>query len=321
MTDALQVCALYIATFAARDDVYSAWTPDGWRPRRETLTPEIVHAALSRRGPTISGYFPNSDNTTHVAALDLDLEDGLSRARRIGAAMREDNVPVAIEPSRRGAHLWLVMDDVTSARIVRRAIWTYLDTAGVPRDPKIEIRPVSDRLEDDSIGMALRLPLMPHPTTKQQFRLSDPDGKLLGERVSDVLQAVELAPVGKIVAAAERYVPPADYRAVPENWKPPLAPGSSRAEEESVTDVLASVWGVVGAVPGRSIKCPAHDDRSPSLSILPDDRRVICHSPSCELNNDGHGVGSYQLRKIWFGREAERRVIEAPGSETETPSN
>jgi hypothetical protein len=36
----------------------------------------------------------------------------------------------------------------------------------------------------------------------------------------------------------------------------------------------------------------------PSLSILKDDQRVICFSPSCVLNNNGHGRGTYELTKM-----------------------
>lgn len=48
----------------------------------------------------------------------------------------------------------------------------------------------------------------------------------------------------------------------------------------SVSDALAAL-GVKNARPGRTVRCPAHSDRSASLSILRDDRRAICRSASC----------------------------------------
>lgn len=300
--DPLQVCAMYRATFVARTDVYSQWTPDGWRPVRSELTPEVIYAALTRQASSLSGYFPGPDNRTHVAALDLDLDDGLALGQRIAFRMRADGVPAYVEPSRRGSHLWVVIDLPLSARVVRRALWTWMSEADVARDPKIEMRPVADSLEGDSIGMCLRLPLMPHPVTGQQFRLAAPDGTVLGTRVSEVLLAIDVAPAAKFTAAAERYVPVLDPRLLTPRDRPPRPPGAANAVDESISDILRDLWGVPNAVPGRSVRCPAHDDRSPSLSILPDDRRVICHAPACDLHNDGHGVGTYQLRKIWFSR-------------------
>lgn len=44
--------------------------------------------------------------------------------------------------------------------------------------------------------------------------------------------------------------------------------------------------GVLNAKPGRTVRCPAHDDKHASLSILPDDRRAICKG-SCEWAGRG----------------------------------
>ncbi len=44
--------------------------------------------------------------------------------------------------------------------------------------------------------------------------------------------------------------------------------------------------GVLNAKPGRTVRCPQHDDRAASLSILPDDKRAICKG-SCEWSGRG----------------------------------
>jgi len=64
----------------------------------------------------------------------------------------------------------------------------------------------------------------------------------------------------------------------------------------SITDVLSS-YGVQAA-PGRSVRCPKHDDSSPSLSISKDNGRAYCFNQDCELWHDGYGVDSYELNKI-----------------------
>ena len=66
--------------------------------------------------------------------------------------------------------------------------------------------------------------------------------------------------------------------------------------EHTITDVLNSFG--YHAVQGRSVKCPAHDDSSPSLSISKDNGRAYCHNQSCALWHDGYGVDAYELNKI-----------------------
>lgn len=70
-------------------------------------------------------------------------------------------------------------------------------------------------------------------------------------------------------------------------------PAEEFNEEHTVTAVL-SMFGI-SAAPGRNIPCPAHDDSSPSLTIMRHDRRVFCHNPSCVLYGNGHGEGAYGL--------------------------
>jgi len=49
------------------------------------------------------------------------------------------------------------------------------------------------------------------------------------------------------------------------------------------------------AVPGRSVRCVWHDDKRPSLSVMRDDRRVYCHSPSCWAHNGGQGRDAWDI--------------------------
>jgi len=49
------------------------------------------------------------------------------------------------------------------------------------------------------------------------------------------------------------------------------------------------------ARPGRALRCPFHDDRHPSLSLLRDDRRAFCHVANCWANNNGRGRDAWDL--------------------------
>jgi hypothetical protein len=61
-----------------------------------------------------------------------------------------------------------------------------------------------------------------------------------------------------------------------------------------VSEVLRRDYGIE-ARPGRAVRCPFHEDRHPSLSVLPDDRRAYCHAPTCWANNDGRGRDAWDL--------------------------
>ena len=69
--------------------------------------------------------------------------------------------------------------------------------------------------------------------------------------------------------------------------------------------VLVREFGLARATPGSTVRCPgpAHrnGDRSPSLSILRDDRRAYCHMPGCVFNCDGHGVDAFDIDRIARG--------------------
>jgi hypothetical protein len=69
-------------------------------------------------------------------------------------------------------------------------------------------------------------------------------------------------------------------------------------ETVTVSEVLARDFGVPNAAPGRTVRCPRHDDRHPSLSVFPDDRRAMCHSAGCVLNGDGRGHDAWGLARL-----------------------
>ncbi len=297
-----QVCNYYRGLWFARSDLYSHWTPEGWRPVREPVSTEAIYAGLTKTGPSLSGYFPNVDNTSHVGALDLDRDDGLDLAYRIAQTLAGAGATAYVERSRRGAHLWLVADALLPAKVWRRGLAVAIEAAGIAPDPKIEVRPEGDLPDAEGFGKALRLPMMPHPVAGTAWPLKTATGEPLGTSIREVLLAVEETRGEVIIELAEQWQPPLDPRALDRAYRTPRVRGS---EGESITAILADLWGVVGITPGgKAFKCPAHDDHNPSCHVLPDDRRVICFNPACEFNNDGRGLGSYQLRKAAAARQA-----------------
>jgi len=288
------IASVYIGYFAARDDAYNAWSGEHWFCKREPLTPAVVVDAF-RRNLGIGAYMQRPDGLTHVCAVDFDTDDGWQRARVLRDVMDGHGAFAYIEPSRRGAHLYSVLDDAIPARTVRRALRGFLGEALIDdRDPKVELRPSHDEIKPEGFGSPIRMPTMPHPKTGKRYPLCGPDDRPLGAKLSDILLRIEWASAAAFIEMAAKV--PIDPALLDRAYRRPTV---LRPEDppDSVSLVLGHFWGTQ-AVPGRTIRCPLHDDRSASLSVLADDQRAICKSPSCDLNNGDHGVGPGQLRRL-----------------------
>ena len=293
--DPAQVAGYYAVQFAARTDVYSHWTDGGWRPVREPLTAEIVIAGLAGTGPSISGYLIAPGSTSHVVALDFDTDEGVEQATRLARTMAADDLFGYVETSRRGAHLWCVLDQTLPAVAIRQSLKGLLQSVGLDGNPKIELRPGSNSLPDGGLGHCLRMPLMPHPVTGKSGRLTDANGDVIGRTLAEILLNIEWTPSSRLLPWAGRWKrPPVDF--IPADHRMDHAPFPE--DTSTASELLRDLWGAQNALPGRTVRCPAHEDKMPSLSILRDDKRAICKSPSCILNNSDHGRGTYELRKL-----------------------
>jgi hypothetical protein len=290
----LQVADYYVGLFADRRDVYSAWTPSGWRPVREPLTPEIALAGLSGTGPSISGYMIAPGNTSHLLAMDFDTDNGWDQGIRLASFMATNGLPAYVETSRRGSHLWCILDAVAPAVAIRAAARGLMQSSGLPDDPHIEVRPGSDTIGEGGLGHALRLPTMPHPKTGKRGALHTPDGERLKGSLATILLEIEYASSPALLRWGDKWKRP-PVKHLPAEYR---AAGDYPEETSTASEILRELWGVQNAAPGRSVKCPAHEDKMPSLSILRDDRRAICKAGHCVLNNDDRGRGTHELRTL-----------------------
>jgi hypothetical protein len=218
---------------------------------------------------------------------------------QLATFMFEDGLPSFVETSRRGAHLWCVLDRVSPAVAIRAAARGLLQEAGLPSDDDhIEIRPGSDVLTDGGLGHALRLPLMPSPKTGRRGKLLDASGNPIPGTLAEILLTHEEASAEQLLAWGSRWrrppiSPPPTYR----------NPTDYPEDDASASELLRTLWGAVGAIPGRVFSCPAasyhaHGDVHKGCRVFPDDRRVLCHKSGCVLNNDGRGRGTWELRTL-----------------------
>lgn len=290
--------------FAARHDAY---VRDSRAHIPEPLTVEVVAAAFGG-GFSVSGYMSHRPtegvpDTTHIGAIDFDMTDGLDRARAVRALLRTHDVGSLVVGSRRGAHLWVTFDPVSSS-LVRRALRAGLKLAGAD-DPKAEVFPKASR-SLWGVG-ALRMPLMRHPKSGVRYPAYGPRDEPL-DRLQDVLLAFPQTTVEALRAFAgsgeSHSLPPAatdGYR---------LLRRASSDSQPRASALLAMI-GVTG-LPGRSVRCPFHDDQHASLSIADDDLRVWCKSPECPLYTErGMGIGSIALEAL-MRKEPPRASVRPP---------
>jgi len=303
--DPVAVATYYVALFAPRVDAYSAWTPKGWRPVRQELTPQVALAGLTKKGPAVSAYMIDTESESHVLAYDFDTDDGMDQAFVLASVIQDLGGAAWVESSRRGAHVWCPLQRPMPAKMIRRAARSFLESA-LPEDaadPHIEVRPGSDTIAEGGLGHPLRMPCMPHPKTGKTGIMYSAARARLGPTLAAILlEMTNTTPAALIEKRSTMWSP--TIKGLPKVYRTTYQPDTEDPyEDASASDILLSLWGVQNARPGKAVRCPAHDDRNPSLSILRDDKRAICKTPGCILNNDDHGRGTYELTQLAPGGE------------------
>jgi hypothetical protein len=107
-------------------------------------------------------------------AIDGDYQDSLSDLLKLRFYLRQDGVESALENSRRGGHLWVLMAEPLPARQCRIYVCGLALRLGIPlkggrqRDG-IEVFPKHDALKPGRYGNAIRGPLGIHRGAGQRF--------------------------------------------------------------------------------------------------------------------------------------------------------
>ena len=213
---------------------------DGWRHAKRQLTIEELDRALSGR-QSLGIDATDADGLSRWLCLDADDEDGRRGLHLLAHGLNPDTS--LFEISRRGAHLWWFCPPTPWHQV--RA--TGLALAG-RRGISCEVFPKS------SGRNGVRVPLTPHPKTGEIYPVVDPNtGEL---RSVDGLQHLTVQELPNLESPSPR---PVHYRRWPDRYGDFA---ELLAEVERHTSVRQ--YG-----PERAIgRCPFHDDRRPSLSLL-----------------------------------------------------
>jgi len=293
---------LFIGTFSARADEY---VMNSREHIHSALTPESLRWHWAQ-GNAVSGYTALTEGEatvpmTNVGAIDLD-EGTWEEAVPITELLADHHIPSLLVPSRRGAHIWTFHTGngeqgsenfgLVPARVVRAALTMAVELSGWahPKE-KAEVFPRKGT-SPWSCG-ALRFPLMKHPKDGQ-VRLPMTEGGVRLNSITEVVEATAsmTAPYSAVYALSGLDMAEVPY---PSGLGPWRLSGRRVEDVPGAVSLLQSIG--VEAVAGRACLCPFHEDSHKSLSVAADDLRVFCKQPSCDLFNDGRGLGSIQLER------------------------
>ncbi len=266
------------ALFFPRTDIYAEQLEARYVYREQPVTLDLLEEHL-HGDVTLGTYALSVENTANWIAIDADQGD-LWQAL-IAFAMTS-TLPLYLEQSRRGGHVWSFFGEPVSGQDARRFARVLLTRAGfdlpTQQQRKIEIYPKQERLEAGKPGSLIRLPLGYHRRVKvagqpgKRFSFQTPDGVPLAPTIREQLS---------LLAYAER-VPQSLFEtllsAVPEPEKRVIAttpfvtkpvdahaPLSERIKASiSVLDFVSRYVGLDGKNWGF---CPFHDDQHKSFGV------------------------------------------------------
>jgi hypothetical protein len=287
------VAAVYAAMFFSPGR-HGRWSSAAghWIPTLGDPSIAAIVASLAGTGDPLATFFLGDDDRTHVFALDADTSDGLDVSSRVACVLLDAGIQSYVEASRRGAHVWVALDRAVPAIVARAAMTSAIGLAGFAPSTKLEIRPNCNRRSSEFAGGSGRAPWQRHPETGTRYPLLDPRTmKPVHSRIAGALLAMELAEADLLPDLTISYVPPEPrHRTV-------AATRSAVAESETISGVLARAFRVI-VEPGRSLRCPLHDDRRASAKVSADDLRLWCWSPSCPAHENGRGVSVRMLAEM-----------------------
>ncbi len=175
-TDLFAVAEDWLHLFANRTQPYALQQLDGsYRWVYEDCTPQLVAAHLAGE-LTLAFSSTNARACSRWACLDVDVPGSLPQLLALRAALAELGLPGLVEASRRGGHLWLLLDEWAPAVALRFAIAPALAEAAAQGTeiPAHELYP--DTPAARALGHAVRLPLGVHRRTGLRYPLFDEHG-------------------------------------------------------------------------------------------------------------------------------------------------
>lgn len=253
------VLALYRALFIVRADTFALQRADGSYFRVPfPVTDLLLQAHLS--GYATAGWYALHKGQCRWLCFDADDQVGWAGLHRLQAALATDGIAAHREHSRRGGHLWVLLDEWLPADAARRVGLAYLerlDLAGT-----IELYPRQDHAP---YGSLVRGPLGVHRLAGRRYRFD-----LAGEVAEQLMTLWH----GRAVAAQFRtFDRPREVRDIRAAPPPPRRRPAHGGSPIAQLNRLLDVWELASSVTHLDSQtgmgsCPLHPpDRHPSFGV------------------------------------------------------
>lgn len=253
------VLALYRALFIVRADTFAVQRRDGSYARLpRPVTDLLIRAHLD--GHVTAGWYALHAGMCRWLCFDADDRLGWAGLQRLQTAFATDGIAARRESSRRGGHLWVLLDELLPADAARRVGLAYL--ARLKLAGQVELYPRQDRAP---YGSLVRGPFGVHRLDGRRY-LFDLSGGV----------AEQLTALMNVRASAEKFLAldrPQEVRDMriappPPRYRPARC-GSPITRLNEILDVWGLASGVTRLDPQTGMgSCPFHPpDRHPSFGV------------------------------------------------------
>lgn len=266
------------ALFFPRLDIYAEQLEARYVYRELPVTLDLLVAHL-HGDLTLGTYALSLENTANWIAIDAD-QDDIWQA--LIAFALTSPLPLYLEQSRRGGHVWSFFGETVSGKDARRFAKALLIRAGfelpTQQQRKIEIYPKQERIELGKPGSLIRLPLGYHRRVKvagqpgKRFGLQTPDGAALAPTIREQLARLAYAErvQQSLFETLLSEVPEPEKRTVvttPFVTKPVDAHAPLSERIKAAISVLDFVSRYVELDSRNWGFCPFHDDQHKSFGV------------------------------------------------------
>ncbi len=160
-----------------RSRPYALQRGDGtYRWVHQTLSDEVLRAHLAGE-LTLALSSTDARGWTRWACLDADATDALPQLLALRSAFAARDLPGLVEASRRGGHLWILLEELMPAVEARWAVVEAVEAIrarGEIAVPSCELYPTTS--VPGTLGHPVRLPLGIHRLTGRRYALFDENG-------------------------------------------------------------------------------------------------------------------------------------------------
>lgn len=258
--------AILVQRFIQRWDVYPLQLEDG---RYVCIHKQlnVGHLYAHLRGEiTLGAYLLNRESKVRFVVLDNDAEDGWNYLLKCGEKLASHDIPVYLEKSRRGGHLWIFFErpvDGSVARAFSRDVEKKYQFKG------FELYPKQDNI-GRGFGSLIRMPFGLHRLSGRRYGFFEGNGHSLGSTLREQIYALQrphfvsevtLEPY-KVISS----VPTTD--ALPKRLHESKGYVSERLKSRiTVLEFISQYVDLKPTESGAVGLCPFHDDKRSSFGV------------------------------------------------------